>query len=83
MCPVSLDSGLKSLKMTVLWDFAPCSLVEIGQRFQRCLLPHHRPEVVSTSETSVIFSQTIRRNIPEDSHLHTRRRENLKSHLCQ
>jgi hypothetical protein len=34
----------------------------------------------STSETSVSFYQTVRRNNPEDSHLHTRRRENLKSH---
>jgi hypothetical protein len=37
-------------------------------------------EVVSTSETSVNFYDTTRRNIPEDSRLHTRRRENLKSH---
>jgi hypothetical protein len=35
----------------------------------------------STSEASVIFYQTTRRNNREDSHLHTRRRENLKSHL--
>jgi hypothetical protein len=38
-------------------------------------------EAVSTSITSVNFYETVRRNIPEDSHLHTRRRENLKSHL--
>jgi hypothetical protein len=31
-------------------------------------------EAVSTSETSVNFYQTTRRNIPEDSHLHTHRR---------
>jgi hypothetical protein len=37
-------------------------------------------EAVSTSETSVNIYQTTRRNIPEDSHLHTSRRENLKSH---
>jgi hypothetical protein len=37
-------------------------------------------EAANTSETSVNFYQTTRRNIPEDSHLHTRRRENLKSH---
>jgi hypothetical protein len=37
-------------------------------------------EVVNTSETSVKFYQTTRRDIPEGSHLHTRRRENLKSH---
>jgi transposase-like protein len=38
-------------------------------------------ETISTSETSVNFYQTTRRNIPEDSHLNTRRRKNLKSHL--
>jgi hypothetical protein len=37
-------------------------------------------EAQSTSETSVNFYQTTRRNNSEDSHLHTRRRENLKSH---
>jgi hypothetical protein len=36
-------------------------------------------EAVSTSETPVNFCHTTRRNIPEDSHLHTRRRKNLKS----
>jgi hypothetical protein len=36
-------------------------------------------QAVSTSETSANFYQTTRRNILEDSHLHTRRRENLKS----
>jgi hypothetical protein len=38
-------------------------------------------EAVSSSETSVNIYQTTRRNIPEDSHLHARRRENLKSHV--
>jgi hypothetical protein len=33
------------------------------------------------SDTSVNFYQTARRNNPEDSHLHTHRRENLKSHM--
>jgi hypothetical protein len=37
-------------------------------------------EAANTSETSVNFYQTTWRNNPEDSHLHTRRRENLKSH---
>jgi hypothetical protein len=35
-------------------------------------------EAASTSKTSVNFYQTTRRNIPEDSHLHTHRRENRK-----
>jgi hypothetical protein len=35
-------------------------------------------EAVSTSEALVSLYQTTRRYIPEDSHLHARRRENLK-----
>jgi hypothetical protein len=65
--------------MPVFWDIAP-SL----QMFQRCLLPRIiialMMEAASTSETSIDFYQILRRNIPEES-LHTRRRENLKSHL--
>jgi hypothetical protein len=38
-------------------------------------------EAASTSETFVNFYQTTLCNNPEDSHLDTRRRENLKSHL--
>jgi hypothetical protein len=37
-------------------------------------------ETPGTAETSVNFHQTTRRNNPEDSHVHTRRREKLKSH---
>jgi hypothetical protein len=35
----------------------------------------------NTSETSVNFYQTTRRNKPEDNHLYSRRHESLKSHL--
>jgi hypothetical protein len=38
-------------------------------------------EVVRTSETSVYFNETAWCNIPEGHHLHTRCRENLKSHM--
>jgi hypothetical protein len=38
-------------------------------------------EAASNSETSVNFYQNTRRNSPEDSHLYTRRPENLKSHM--
>jgi hypothetical protein len=51
-----------SMKMTVSWD-APCSLVEVYRLIVLML------ETASTSETSVYFYQTTRRNIPEDSHL--------------
>jgi hypothetical protein len=56
------------MKMAVCWDAAPCRLVVL------------LVQAPSTSETSVNFYQTTRRNNPEDSHLHTCRRENLKSH---
>jgi membrane glycosyltransferase len=38
-------------------------------------------EAVRTSETSVRFYQTTRRNKPEDSNLHRRRCENMKSQV--
>jgi hypothetical protein len=37
-------------------------------------------EAVRTSETSVYSNEITRRYIPEGSHLHNRRRENLKSY---
>jgi hypothetical protein len=39
--------------------------------------------VVSTGETSVDFYQATRRSILEDSHLHSRRRENLIRHMIK
>jgi hypothetical protein len=65
---------IKTAKITVFRDVAQCSLVEVHRRFRGAYCLHHqgdRPD------------QTTRRNIPEDSHLHTRRRENLKSHLIK
>jgi hypothetical protein len=53
------------MKMTVFWVVAPCSLVEINRRFRDAMMM----VAVSISETSVNFYETIRRNIPEDSHL--------------
>jgi hypothetical protein len=38
-------------------------------------------EAIRTSETSVNFNVTTRHYITEDSKLHNRRRENLKSHI--
>jgi hypothetical protein len=32
------------LKMTVLWNVAPCSLVEVYRRFRGGYYPHHRPD---------------------------------------
>jgi hypothetical protein len=58
-------------KMTVFWDVAPCSLVEVYRRFRGACFLHHQgdelTEAESTSETSVNFYQTTRRNIPSQS----------------
>jgi hypothetical protein len=38
-------------------------------------------QAVRTSETSVYFNERTQRCIPQGCHVHTRRRESLKSHL--
>jgi Na+/H+ antiporter NhaA len=70
--------------MAVFWVKTPCSLVEVYQRFGGILLTASSlialmMEAVSTSETLVNLYQTTLHYNPEYSHLHTRRRENLKS----
>jgi hypothetical protein len=67
--------------MAVFWDVVPCSLVLILTDVSEELLITLMMEADSTSETSVNVDQTARCYILEDSHLHTRHRENLKSHL--
>jgi hypothetical protein len=57
------------MKMTVLLDLAPCSLVEVDQRFRYLY-----------GSTHFHFHETIRFYIPGSYHLHSHRRENLKSH---
>jgi hypothetical protein len=61
--------------MAVFWVVVPYSLIEVYRRFIALMM-----EAVSTSETSVNFYQTTRRYNPEDSYLHSRRHENLKSY---
>jgi hypothetical protein len=53
------------IKFRVFWDVAMVIVLIM--------------EAVHTSETWVHFNMTTQRYIPEDSKLHTRRRENLKS----
>jgi hypothetical protein len=64
--------------MAVVWVVAQCSLVEVYQRFR--VLIALMTEAARTSETLVNFYQTTRRYNPEDSHIRTHRRENLKSY---
>jgi hypothetical protein len=73
------------MKMSIFRDVALCSMVETDRRFRGAYCLHHQGalvmEALSTSETSVDFYHTARRNIPEESHLHAHRRENLISHM--
>jgi hypothetical protein len=57
------------MKMAVFWVAAPCSLVLAASIIR----------AANTSETSVNYYQTTRRKNPQDNHLLSRRRENLKS----
>jgi hypothetical protein len=69
--------------MAVLLIVTPCSVVEVCRRFRGACCLHRQvdtiTEAANASETSVSFYETSRRYNPEDSHLHTHRRENLKS----
>jgi hypothetical protein len=62
-----------SMKFRVFWDVVPCSHVEDDGRFRGAYwaLISLIMEAVCTSETSVTFSVSMRRYIPEDSKLHT------------
>jgi hypothetical protein len=60
MRPLFLKTA--GVKMAAFWDVAPRSLVGLGDVSAVML------GAVSASETSVNLYQTIRRNIPEDSH---------------
>jgi hypothetical protein len=65
-----------TLKFTDVSEVRTASIIrEMNDEFINLML-----EAVSTSETSVNVNVTTRRYIPEDSKLHTRRREDLKSH---
>jgi hypothetical protein len=67
--------------MAVFLDVEPCALVDTDRRFTGAYgAVALMMEAVSTSEASVNIYQTTRRNNQEDSHLRTRRHQNLKSH---
>jgi hypothetical protein len=73
--------------MAVFSVVAPCSLVEVYRYFRGAYCLHHEGDsnskAVSISKTPENLYNTTRRNNSEDSHLHTRRHENLKSHKVQ
>jgi hypothetical protein len=65
--------------MPIFWVVEPSSLVKftnVSDVLAASILIALMMEAASTSETLVNFYETTRRYNPEDSHLHTRRREN-------
>jgi hypothetical protein len=57
-----------SMNVTVFWEFASYSHIEIDGRFRGAYCFHHQcSEAVNTSETLINFYMTTRRKIPEDS----------------
>jgi hypothetical protein len=75
--------AIENPKTAVFWVVAPCSLVEVTDLSEALASSIMRDalmmEAARTSETLVNFYQTTSRYNPEDSHLRTHRRENLKS----
>jgi hypothetical protein len=66
--------------MIIFWGAAPYSLIEIDWRFRGAYNLHRRPDRDSTSEASINIYETRQHKSTKDGHIHTRRRENLKSH---
>jgi hypothetical protein len=54
--------SVASMKNTIFWDIAPCSLVQVDQRFRCSSCPQYQGGRV-TSETSAKFYQTTWCNI--------------------
>jgi hypothetical protein len=73
-----LSSGL--LRCVVWYKYTDVSEVLTASIIRAIVL---LMEAARTSETSGNVYQTTRRKSPENSHLHTRRRKNLKSHNFQ
>jgi hypothetical protein len=63
------------MKFRVFWDICACCFHHQGDEIIALIM-----EAARTSETSVNIYLTTWQYIPEDSELHARRRNNLKSH---
>jgi hypothetical protein len=77
------------IKVIAILDIAACSVVEVDTCVSKVrtafiiLIIALMMGAVRTSETPVCSNEATRRYIPEGSHVHTRRRENMKSHILQ
>jgi hypothetical protein len=66
------------LKMAVPWDVATCSLSDIDRRLKRAYCLHHQGSKQLSNVGQYLSDYTAQH--PEESHLHTRRCVNIKSH---
>jgi hypothetical protein len=68
-----------------MWRRVVTKLTDVSEVRTASIIRAMKPgDGVGTSETLVNFNVTTQRYIPQDSKLHTRLRENLKSHIsCQ
>jgi hypothetical protein len=67
------------MKVRAFWHIVPCSLIGIDRSFRCAFCITIMMTVTRASETSV-YSETTQSYIPEGSHCHICRRENLKFH---
>jgi hypothetical protein len=72
---------LHSLKFIAFWDTAPRSLIGKTDVSEVRTASIIRMDAAWSSETPVYFYETTQRNILEGRHLHTRRRDNMKTRL--
>jgi hypothetical protein len=69
------------MKMTSFWDTAPCSIIDVDQRFRGVYCIHHQSNEACTFATSIYFNEIALRCILESCHLHTHCCETLKFHI--
>jgi hypothetical protein len=65
---------MAGVKVTVFWDTAPCSLVEVERRFRGAYCLHHQGDLIALEaervlDTSVNFYEIKRRSILKDCRL--------------
>jgi hypothetical protein len=70
--------------LTVFWNIMPCSLIDVYQRFGEICFLHLnlnlKMEAAGDAEILVNIYSNTRRNILEDTNLHSHGCHNLKSH---